>query len=156
MVYEGKKIKLSWNAFSLKLFSFLSKENGNLSLFNKALLGKWSWRFVKKRDPLWKWVIIGKYGVQEGAWCTKELRGRFGVRVWKAIRNGWDVFKANARLKVDSRIRMKFWGDRWCRETPLRDAFPSLYSIAISKDAWAEDVWDEGSWSPRFIRHFND
>lgn len=54
---------------------------------------------MKKRDPLWKWVIIGKYGVHEGAWCTKEVRGRFGVGVWKAIRNGWDVFKANTRLK---------------------------------------------------------
>ncbi|RVW27906.1 hypothetical protein CK203_084955 [Vitis vinifera] len=35
----------------------------------------------------------------EGQWCTKELRGRFGVRVWKAIRNGWDVFKANAKAQ---------------------------------------------------------
>ena len=60
----------------------------SLSLFNKALLGKWSWRFVEERDPLWKQVIIGKYGLQEGAWCTKEVRGRFGVGVWKAIRNG--------------------------------------------------------------------
>ena len=128
----------------------------SLSLFNKALLGKWSWRFAKERDPLWKRVIIGKYGVQEATWCTKEVRGRFGVGVWKAIRNGWDVFKANTRLKVGSGIRVKFWGDRWCGETLLRDAFPGLYSIVVSKDAWVEDVLDGGSWSPMFIRHFND
>ncbi|RVW88403.1 GPI mannosyltransferase 3 [Vitis vinifera] len=28
--------------------------------FNRALLGKWSWRFVKERYPLWKWVVVGK------------------------------------------------------------------------------------------------
>ena len=38
----------------------------------------------------------------------------------------------------------------------MRDAFPGLYSIVVSKDAWVEDVWDGGSWGPRFIRQFND
>ena len=80
----------------------------SLPLFNKALLGKRSWRFVKERDTLWKLVIIGKYGVQEGACCTKEVKGRFGLGVWKAIRNEWNVFKANTRLKVGSGIGMKF------------------------------------------------
>ena len=70
----------------------------SLSLFNKALLGKWSWRFVRERYPIWKQVIIGKYGLQEGAWCTKEVRGMFGVGVWKAIRNGWEVFKDKTSL----------------------------------------------------------
>ena len=80
----------------------------SLPLFNKALLGKWSWRLVKERDTLWKLVIISKYGVQEGACCTKEVKGRFGLGVWKAIRNEWNVFKANTRLKVGSGIGMKF------------------------------------------------
>ena len=38
----------------------------NLSTFNKALLGKWSWRYVIERDPLWKQVIVGKYGQEDG------------------------------------------------------------------------------------------
>ena len=81
----------------------LEKHNGglgfkNLSLFNKALLGKWFWRFVKERNPLWKRVIVGKYGIQEGEWCIEEVRGRYGVRVWKAIRNGWEAFKDKTRL----------------------------------------------------------
>ena len=49
----------------------MEKQKGGLGfrslvLFNKALLGKWSWRFVRERNPLWKWVIVGKYGLQEG------------------------------------------------------------------------------------------
>ena len=38
----------------------------------------------------------------------------------------------------------------------LRDEFPCLYAIAFFKDAWVVDVWDGGSWGPRFIRPFND
>ena len=34
----------------------------------------------------------------------------------------------------------------------LRDVFLSLYAITSSKDAWVVDVWDGGSWGPRFIR----
>ena len=71
----------------------LEKHNGGLGfkslpLFNKALLGKWFWRFVMEKYPLWKRVIVGKYGIQEREWCTKEVRGRYGVGVWRAIRNG--------------------------------------------------------------------
>ena len=37
-----------------------------LSILNEVLLGKWSWRFVSERDILWKRVIVGKYGLDEG------------------------------------------------------------------------------------------
>ncbi|RVW27259.1 hypothetical protein CK203_103088 [Vitis vinifera] len=55
--------------------------------------------FVKR----WK-VIVGKYGIQEAEWCTKEVRGRYGVGVWKTIRNGWEVFKDKTRLQLPSRM----------------------------------------------------
>ena len=38
----------------------------------------------------------------------------------------------------------------------LRDEFPGLYVIASFKDVWVVDVWDGGSWGPRFIEQFND
>ena len=134
----------------------LEKHNGGLGfkslhLFNKALLGKWSWRFVKERNPLWKLVIVGKYGMQEGG-CTKEVRGRYGVGVWKLIRNGWEAFKDKTRFQVGLGNRVKFWKDRWCGDLSLRDEFLGLYAITSFKDAWVVDVWDGGSWRLRFIR----
>ena len=33
-------------------------------------------------------MIVGKYGLEEGGWCSKEVRERYGVGVWKAITNG--------------------------------------------------------------------
>ena len=41
--------------------------NGGLGIrklitFNKALLGKWLWRFGKEEDQLWRRVVALKYG----------------------------------------------------------------------------------------------
>ena len=57
-----------------------------LTLLNKALLGKWIWRFASDRDCTWKTLINTKYGLVEGlGWCSKEIRGPFGVVLWKEI-----------------------------------------------------------------------
>ncbi|RVX00840.1 putative ribonuclease H protein [Vitis vinifera] len=73
---------------------FAGKKKGglgvrNLALMNKALLGKWNWRFAIESEALWKQVISHKYGVEEGGWCTRAERGRHGVGLWKAIRKEW-------------------------------------------------------------------
>ena len=60
-----------------------------LSILNKAFLSKWNWRFAIEKGPLWNCVIRGKYGEEEGGWCTKEMREGFGVGLWKAIRKEW-------------------------------------------------------------------
>ena len=36
----------------------------NMLLFNKALLGKWLWRYVNEIDSLWRRVVDCKYGSQ--------------------------------------------------------------------------------------------
>ena len=48
----------------------------SLSTLNEALLIKWSWRYAIEQEVLWKCVISGKYGEEEGGWCFRE------VRVW--------------------------------------------------------------------------
>nr|CAN77770.1 hypothetical protein VITISV_044337 [Vitis vinifera] len=44
-----------------------------LALLNKALLGKWIWRFAFDKDNLWKQVIMAKYG-QERSWLEDKRR----------------------------------------------------------------------------------
>ena len=66
------------------------KEKGGLGirkivLLNKALLGKWIWRFAFEKDVLWKKVIGVKYGLEGCGWRSNEVRGPFGVGVWKEI-----------------------------------------------------------------------
>ncbi|RVX01293.1 hypothetical protein CK203_031217 [Vitis vinifera] len=68
-------------------------EERRLNSLNKALC-KWIWRFAKERDAFWREVICGKFGELEGSWCSKEVRGSYGVGLWKAIRlygrGGWN------------------------------------------------------------------
>ncbi|RVX07796.1 putative ribonuclease H protein [Vitis vinifera] len=113
----------------------LEKDNGglgvkSLSILNKALLCKWSWRFAMEREAFWNQVIRGKYGEEQGGWSSKEARGET---------HGVDI---------------------WCGDEPLCVSFPSLFALAVSKDAWVKDVWrcneGGGSWSPLFSRPFND
>ncbi|RVW59217.1 hypothetical protein CK203_111090 [Vitis vinifera] len=61
------------------------KEKGGLGirkldLLNKALLGKWIWRFAHEKDNLWKKVILVKYGQEGFGWRTNEASGTFGRR----------------------------------------------------------------------------
>ena len=52
--------------------------------------------------------------------------------------------------------RVCFWKDFWCREQPLSITFPSLFLLAVNKEALLADLWDpvgeEGGWSPYFSR----
>ena len=51
----------------------------NLFAMNKAFLCKWSWRYAKERETLWKQVINQKYGEDDGGWCSYEVSERYGV-----------------------------------------------------------------------------
>ena len=74
-----KKIHLvSWD------IACFSKEKGGLgirrlSIINRALLGKWVWRFAEEEYSIWKKVIRLKYQVEQGGWFTKIPRGSGGV-----------------------------------------------------------------------------
>ena len=61
------------------------KEKGGLglrklALLNKALLGKWVWRFACDKENLWKKVISVKYGQGGLGWRTNKANGTFGRR----------------------------------------------------------------------------
>ena len=43
----------------------------NLSILNRALLCKWSWRYAVERESLWKLVISRKFGEEGGRWSTR-------------------------------------------------------------------------------------
>jgi len=43
-------------------------------LFNKALPSKWVWRFAQEENSLRRQVIVEKYGIWKGGWCSKDTR----------------------------------------------------------------------------------
>ena len=124
----------------------------DLSTINKALLGKWCWRFTLERDMLWRKLFFGKFGEELGGWCSWEGREGHVVGLWKLIRKVWGTFKVKTRFEEDNGRIVKFWHDVWCNDMPLKDSFPSLFTFAIAKEAEGTMV----TWNPCFSRNFYD
>ena len=127
---------------------------------NQALLCKWCWRFANERDTLWRLVISTKFGEEDGGWNTRDIRGGYGTGLWKDIRKEWLTFSQNTTSSLGNDRRLGFWKDPWCGETVLCNAFPTLFNLAVHKDARVADVWDSSKedegWSLVFLRPFND
>jgi hypothetical protein len=82
---EGKKFYLvNWNQVCQPLSSG-GLGFQNLRVFNRALLGKWLWRYGNEADAFWRKLIFSKYGISQGDWTTREVHGPYGVSLWKYI-----------------------------------------------------------------------
>lgn len=100
---------------------------------NRALMGKWLWRFAMEMDALWRKVVAIKYGSMSGGWCSEEARGSFGVGVWKCIRRGCDAFASHVRYEVGDGSKVLFWHDVMWGVT-----FEYSFSRIVSYCMWQE------------------
>ena len=66
----------------------------NLSTLNRALLGKWAWRFAFEENVSWRKFISLKYGTVASDWFTREPKGSYWVGLWK------EIFKEVGLLKT--------------------------------------------------------
>jgi hypothetical protein len=157
---ERKKFHLvNWNQVCQPL-----KSGGlgfrNLRLFNRALLGKWLWRYGNEADAFWRKLIFSKYGISHGDWTTREVHGPYGVSLWKYIRNDWGHFARHLHFKVGDGSKTRFWTDIWCGTCSLKDGFPELFRIARNKEALLRDHirYQNGGvfWDLNFTRHAQD
>ena len=130
------------------------------SILNKALLCKWCWRFANERESLWRKVIRSKFGEDYGGWSSGDIKGGFGVGLWKDIKKEWTHLCQNTYLALGNGSRISFWEDAWCGEEALSLSFPNLFRLTAQKFARVADLWNwesgEGGWNPIFTRSFND
>ena len=133
-----------------------------LTTFNKALLGKWLWRFGLEETRLWRRVVALKFGEEWGGWTSKLGRGAHGCGLWRSIRMGWEDFRKKICFVVGVGDRVKLWIDQWCEDSPLHLTFPSVYGIVSNKEASVASslerlgIEDRRSWNVLFIRRPND
>ena len=51
------------------------------------------------------------------------------------VKGGMETFLHNVVLFVGDGRRLNFWKDKWCGEVALRVSFPSLFALAVNKEA---------------------
>jgi hypothetical protein len=146
------------NAFNKTNLLLIKKRS--LRMFNRALLGKWLWRFGIERDAWWRIVVEFKYGCLQGGWCSHVPTGAFEVGLWKNVGQGWENFSGFTRFKVGDETRISFWHDLWCGDMTLKAAFPALFGIAFAKDASVainlEFLGGSNQWNVSFAREVHD
>ena len=64
-------------------------------------------------------LIKLKYGLEDGGWFSMELRGSFGVGLWKDIRKEAQQLKQKCKIMLGDGSCIRFWEDRWCGEILL-------------------------------------
>jgi hypothetical protein len=133
-----------------------------VAMTNRALLGKWLWRFSREENHLWRRVIVAKYGLDRGGWSSLKPRGTHGCGLWKGIMLGRDLFFQHIEMILGQGNRILFWHDSWCGMTPLKSLFPVMFSCSSDKSASLASLLSrsgEGAnrvWNFSFIRDFND
>ena len=74
--------------------------------------------------------------------------------LWKEISKEGLLLLKNVSFFVGDGKGVRFWKDIWCGNNSLCEGFPSLFALAVSKEAWVVDCWDsmgeEGGWIPCF------
>ncbi|WJZ98950.1 hypothetical protein VitviT2T_017437 [Vitis vinifera] len=156
---EGKIHLVNWEVVCT------DKDKGGLGLrklamLNKALLGKWIWRYACDKDNLWKQVIKVKYGQEGLGWRPKKANGAVGVGVWKEIWKESEWCWDNMIFRVGKGNTIRFWTDVWCTDTTLSHCFPHLFGMSVQRSSTIEEMWDQnsgqGDWNLNFLRDFND
>ena len=123
---------------------------------NAALLSKWVWRFKRENNTLWKTFIIACHPSRH-RWSFLPLSSRSSgcwaviVRLGDKLKFGDRLFHGCFRGKVGDGHSIRFWLDHWVLDGPLKENFPSIFSIDTRKDCTVRDKWQgdsaSGCWS---------
>ncbi|GAU44350.1 hypothetical protein TSUD_129240 [Trifolium subterraneum] len=128
----------------------------DIKIVNLSLLAKWRWRLLLPGNPLWKQVLVAKYGnhiLNRVIWSDIRIPS-LASKWWKDVCSLDKVVESKNWLgesivrKVGNGFSTYFWSSNWIGEAPLLEVFPRLYSLSIHKDSMVRDfyVQEGGGW----------
>ncbi|XP_026459220.1 uncharacterized protein LOC113359863 [Papaver somniferum] len=80
----------------------------HLKSTNKALLSKWSWRYAKEKEALWRRVIQLKSKSDTEDLRPLESKLPHGRGMWKGMQQGRNVMQTNSKFSIGDGNSMKF------------------------------------------------
>ncbi|KAL8527231.1 hypothetical protein ACS0TY_005202 [Phlomoides rotata] len=115
--------------------------------FNRALIGRWMWRFLNEREGPWVKVLESKYGRIRGGESVEEvMRGSGQWSSWwrDVVRNTMEEkgmwFKDRLERVIGDGKNTLFWEDNWVGGEVLRAKFPRLFRLSRDKDGSVGDM----------------
>ncbi|RVW36770.1 Transposon TX1 uncharacterized 149 kDa protein [Vitis vinifera] len=132
---------------------------GKIPLRNRALLGKWLWRFPRESTSLWHQVILSIYGTHSNGWDANTIVRCSHRCPWKAIAQGFQDFSKYTRFIVGDGERIRFWEDLWWGDQILKDQYPRLFRVVMDKNIPISSILGSSrpfSWNFNFRRNLTD
>ncbi|CAN0887943.1 Putative ribonuclease H protein At1g65750 [Linum grandiflorum] len=113
----------------------------DLRSMNKALLGKWVWRFSVERDSWWRVLISMKFGLERGSeWRSGCAGFSSGWSVWFWIWKESSEFWNLAFVDPGGGEWVRFWHDYWLPGKHLGRDFPRVAAVAQHSNAFISDM----------------
>lgn len=124
----------------------LPKDQGGLgvknpSLFNKALLSKWNWRFLTDDEAVWADLLKFRYGhLPTHLLAANTTHTVVNSSLWwrdiigLAKENNENRFMSNISCGVGDGKNIGFWKFKWFGDRPFSELFPDLFSNEADKD----------------------
>ena len=108
------------------------------------------------KGGLWKEILESKYGGwrvlrKEGKSSKDSLWWRDLKEVWSS--EGWGRnFEDAIKWMSGTRKEIVFWEDNWVGNGALKEVFPRLFSLSLSKESKVAEfgAWNNGQWAWTF------
>lgn len=99
--------------------------------------------------------MASKYGaVEEGE--PRLLRGAIGISPWRGIMKFNEDFREGLSWLFGNGQRTSFWEDKWCGSIPLKQVYPTIFSLVANPRAMVADYLDLSHgrpiWQPNLRR----
>lgn len=149
---------LNWNEVKNPI------KDGGLGLcslvnLNKALLGRWIWRFWNEENSLWKRVISCKWFKGNPHDFSLIRKFNYGLSLGKNIMKLSDSVLQCSKWILGDGNKIRFWDDVWCGNETLLAKFPHIHAIARNKECRIYDVSSPdclGLWNIFITRNLQD
>jgi hypothetical protein len=130
------------------------KEQGGLGievleLKNKCLLAKWLFKILNEQG-VWQELIKNKYLHSQTLYQVVAKPG--DSPFWKGLLKVKKIFFDRGSFEVGNGENTRFWEDKWLRDKPLAQQYPSLYGVVQRKQVTVASVLGQNPLGIEFRR----